>query len=167
MDMCPRCGSSTNDEHTPFVCVESRIDQMRMQYDAAGQTFDTVKWLLEQLGHAEHAADTGSVHFPGALKPLSKEERAKTLARLRNVNSCHHVKHWQDVERYEATVADMDRQLAEARAALRRIAYDVSVSMPAAWNDEPSWYRSQLMSAIGIAARALDPSPADEEPTND
>jgi hypothetical protein len=58
-----------------------------------------------------------------------------------------------------------ERQLAEARAALRRVAYDVSVSMPAAWNDEPSWYRSQLMSAIGIAARALDPSPADEEPT--
>jgi hypothetical protein len=31
---------------------------------------------------------------------------------------------------------------------------NTSTDMPAAWNDEISWYRSQLMSVIGRAARA-------------
>jgi len=40
------------------------------------------------------------------------------------------------------------------RAALEDLYMNTSTDMPAAWNDETSWYRNQLHSVIGRAARA-------------
>ena len=41
-----------------------------------------------------------------------------------------------------------------AMDALEDLYMNTSTEMPAAWNDEVSWYRSQLHSVIGRAARA-------------
>ena len=41
------------------------------------------------------------------------------------------------------------------KAAMEKIAYNISLSMPAAHGDEVAWYRGQAQAAIGTAARAL------------
>ena len=41
------------------------------------------------------------------------------------------------------------------RGIINDIVFNTSTSMPAAWNDEKSWYESQLFGCIGRAARAL------------
>lgn len=48
----------------------------------------------------------------------------------------------------------LEAKLARAREALEDLYMNTSTSMPAAYNDEASWYRSQLHSVIGRAARA-------------
>lgn len=55
------------------------------------------------------------------------------------------------------------RRVAVAREALAHIAYNISLSMPAAWNDERSWYERQFKTCIGHAARALARLYADKE----
>lgn len=52
------------------------------------------------------------------------------------------------------TIAQLEAKLERAREALEDLYMNTSTSMPAAYNDEASWYRSQLHSVIGRAARA-------------
>lgn len=52
------------------------------------------------------------------------------------------------------SIAELERKLAVAREALEDLYMNTSTSMPATYNDEASWYRSQLHSVIGRAARA-------------
>ena len=134
--------------HTVAVAVRTPDGDLLQCGEVTGESAQMVAELAAELLAVRDSADV-------AERQLAElRTRASELAGAEDAYQAQ-------VDRLAAT----ERQLAEARAALRRVAYDVSVSMPAAWNDEPSWYRSQLMSAIGIAARALDPSPADEEPT--
>lgn len=46
------------------------------------------------------------------------------------------------------------KRLEAAMEALQDIYMNTSSCMPAAWNDETSWYQSQLHSCIGRAARS-------------
>ena len=54
----------------------------------------------------------------------------------------------------KAHIAQLEAKLARAMEALEDLYMNTSTSMPAAYNDEASWYRSQLHSVIGRAARA-------------
>lgn len=63
-----------------------------------------------------------------------------------------------------------DRQYKAAMDLLRELYMDTSTSMPAAWNDEVSWYKSQLHDCIGRAARgykAIQKLDDDKEPKSE
>ena len=48
----------------------------------------------------------------------------------------------------------LNAKLEKYKEVLEDIVMNTSTDMPAAWNDELSWYRNQLYGVIGRAARA-------------
>lgn len=54
---------------------------------------------------------------------------------------------------HEFELAQRDMEIGKLREFIEEIYLNASGGMPAAWNDELSWYRCQLHGVIGRAAR--------------